>query len=316
MGELGMGVSNRPAIRAPGRVYVTRLGCAYCGDAIHLLRALPCESVQAIVTSPPYALLRKKAYGNEEQHEYVEWFMRFAKEFRRVLKPDGSLVLEIGGAWLPGLPARSIYQYELLVALVDRAGFFLAEEFFWFNRAKLPSPAQWVTVERIRVKDAVTPIWWLSKSSQPKADNRRVLKPYSARQMRLFSEGYNRGRRPSGHNVGDGFAVNNGGAIPPNLIQVANTRSNAPYQKYCRNRGLAAHPARFPAEVPDFFIKFLTDPEDIVCDPFAGSNTTGYRADRLGRRWVSFDTDMDYVLGSVGHWESDRPDERPQMSRR
>jgi site-specific DNA-methyltransferase (cytosine-N4-specific) len=286
-------------------VYSTRLGAAYCGDALDLLAEMPDESVQAIITSPPYALLTKKAYGNQPQHEYVEWFMRFAGEFRRVLREDGSLVLEIGGAWLPGNPTRSIYQYELLVALVSRGGFHLAEEFFWYNRAKIPGPAQWVNVERIRVKDSVTPIWWLGKGCRPKADNKRVLTPYSPSQERLMANGCNRAVHPSGHRVGGGFVVDNGGAIPPNLIQVANTRSNDGYQRHCKERRLPVHPARFPREVPEFFIKFLTEPGDMICDPFAGSNTTGYCADKLGRRWLAFDMELDYLLGSQGRWIAD-----------
>jgi len=89
------------------------------------------------------------------------------------------LVIEIGGAWNRGEPTRSIYHFELLVRLVKEAGFHLAEEFFWFNRARMPGPAEWVNVQRIRVKDAVTPIWWLSPSPWPSASNRRVLKDYS-----------------------------------------------------------------------------------------------------------------------------------------
>lgn len=297
-----------PKIRGHEPVYSTPLGSAYCGDSLKLLRSLRRESVQAIITSPPYALLTKKAYGNRPQHEYVDWFLQFAPEFYRVLKPDGSLLIEIGGTWLPGLPVRSIYQYELLVALVGEADFYLAEEFFWFNRARLPGPAQWVTVNRMRAKDAVTPIWWLSKSPHPKADNRRVLKPYSARQMRLFTCDYNQGRRPSGHVIGAGFKKDNGGAIPPNFIEVANTRSNDPYQRYCRDRGLKAHPARFPREVPTFFVKFLTEPGDTVLDPFAGSNTTGNVAEQLGRRWVAIDMDEDYVASSVGRFIMDGVD--------
>jgi len=294
--------ARRPTLRGHQPAYSSKYGAAYCGDSLVLLRSLPRESAQAIITSPPYALLRRKEYGNQPQHEYVEWFLTFVPEFKRVLKPDGSLVIEIGGAWLPGLPARSIYQFELLVALVQETGLYLLEEFFWFNRAKLPSPAQWVTVERIRAKDAVTPIWWLGKSSQPKADNRRVLRPYSDKQKWILTHGYNQGRRPSGHNVGAGFLVDNGGSIPPNLIEVSNTRSNDPYQKYCREKGLKAHPARFPPEVPRFFVQFLTEPGDLVVDPFAGSNTTGYVAEQLERRWLAIDLDPDYVAGSVGRF--------------
>lgn len=283
--------------------YRTPLGTAYCGNSLDLLPAVPDESIQAIITSPPFALRRKKAYGNPPEHEYVEWFLTFAEEFKRVLKTDGSLVIEIGGAWLKGSPTRSIYQFELLVALVREAGFHLAEDFYWVNTAKLPTPAQWVNIERSRVKDAVTPIWWLSKTEKPKADNRRVLKPYSASMKKLFRNGYNDGPRPSGHVIGAKFATHNGGAIPPNLIETSNTTSVEPYQKYCRDHDLEAHPARFPREVPEFFVKFLTEPGDLVLDPFAGSNMTGAVAEELGRSWAAFELNPDYLDGSRGRFD-------------
>jgi DNA modification methylase len=284
--------------------YSTKLGTAFLGDALDLVTVLPDESVQAIITSPPFALRRKKAYGNPPEHEYVEWFLEFAKQFHRVLKADGSLVVEIGGAWLRGRPTRSIYQFKLLVELIERLEFHLAEDFYWFNKAKLPSPAQWVTVERVRVKDAVTPIWWLAKSINPKADNRAVLTPYSSSMERLLVRGYNQGQRPSGHVVGPGFAVDNGGAIPPNLIQVANTRSADAYQDFCRAKGLPIHPARFPKEVPEFFMRFITEPGDLVLDPFGGSNTTGAVAEELGRHWLTFELDPTYLDGSIGRFGS------------
>lgn len=288
----------------PAPRYRTALGAAYVGDAAKLLKSVPDHSVNAIVTSPPYALTRKKTYGNPSQEEYVEWFLGFAADFRRVLKPSGSLVLEIGGAWNPGRPTRSIYHFELLVRLVNECGFHLAEEFFWFNKARLPSPAVWVTVQRIRVKDAVTPIWWLSKGENPRADNRRVLKPYGEDMQRLFKVGYNRGKRPSGHVVREGFTKDNGGAIPPNLIEVAHTRSRGAYLEYCEQRGYEPHPARFPDEVPEFFIKFLTRKNDVILDPFAGSNTTGAIAERLGRRWMAFEIDKAYLDASKGRFRA------------
>lgn len=274
------------------------------GDSRELIKLVPDHSVNAIITSPPYALQLKKSYGNPEQDVYVEWFLGFAKEFRRVLRPNGSLVIEIGGAWNRGLPTRSIYHFELLVRLVNDAGFHLAEEFFWFNRARMPGPTEWVNVRRIRVKDAVTPIWWVSPSPRPSASNRRVLKAYSKDMLRLLEKGYNNGRRPSGH-VAEKFEFNNGGAIPPNLIEVAHTNSNDGYQKYCRDNGFGAHPARFPRQVPEFFVKFLTRKGGLILDPFAGSNMTGYVAEKLGRRWLAFEQDPEYVRGSVGRFSSD-----------
>jgi site-specific DNA-methyltransferase (cytosine-N4-specific) len=283
--------------------YSTPLGAAYVGDSTVLLKLLPDHSVNAIITSPPYALRAKKKYGNPAQDAYVDWFLGFAAEFRRILRPNGSLVLEIGGAWNPGEPTRSIYHFELLVRLVREHHFHLAEEFFWFNRARIPGPAEWVNVQRIRVKDAVTPIWWLSPSPRPAASNKRVLKPYSQHMLRLLQVGYNRGKRPSGH-VAKKFEKKNRGAIPPNLIEVAHTNSNDQYHEYCRRHKLAAHPARFPRQVPEFFTKFLTRKGGLILDPFCGSNMTGAIAEKLGRQWLAFDLRADYVKGSMGRFDA------------
>lgn len=293
-------VSGRPFL-----AYSSSMGSAWCGDALELLPYIEDDSVHLICTSPPFALNRKKKYGNHAASDYIKWFRPFAEHFMRVLRPDGSLVIEIGGAWIPNSPTRSIYHFELLVDLVREVGFHLAEEFYWFNRAKLPSPAQWVTIERIRVKDAVNPIWWLSKTDRPNADNRRVLRPYSAAQRELMKRGtYNSGPRPSGHNISKKFTTDNGGAIPANLIEVANTSSNDLYNGYCERIGVAKHPARFPREVPEFFIQFLTTPNDLVLDPFAGSNMTGATCEQLGRRWLSYDLRFDYLDGSVGRFDT------------
>jgi site-specific DNA-methyltransferase (cytosine-N4-specific) len=295
--------------------YRTELGSAWVGDSRELLTLVPAGSVQAIITSPPFALRTRKAYGNAPPEKYGEWFMGFAEELRRVLTDDGSLVIELGGSWARGRPVRTIYNFELLVALVRNAGFHLAEEFYWYNRAKIPGPAQWVNVERIRVKDAITPIWWLSKADRPKADNRRVLKAYSQGMLDLFKRGYNEGPRPSGHRAGSRFGTNNGGAIPSNLIETAHTASRGdPYHEYCRREALKRHPARFAPEVPEFFIRFLTEPGDLILDPFAGSNVTGAVAEDIERRWLAFELDQDYLDGSIGRFESaalvDRRDAR------
>lgn len=294
--------------------YATKLGAAFVGDALELLKALPGQSVSAIITSPPYALKAKKAYGNKNPEAYVDWFMDFASEFRRVLRPTGSLVIEIGGAWNPGVPTRSVYHFDLLVRLVKEQGFHLAEEFFWFNRARIPGPTEWVNVQRVRVKDAVTPIWWLGVNARPTASNRRVLTPYSTQMQRLFLNGYNRGPRPSGH-VAIKFENKNTGAIPPNLLQIAHTNSSDGYQEYCRRLNLTPHPARFPRQVPEFFVKFLTTTASgVILDPFCGSNMTGYIAEKLGRQWLAFDLSRDYVSGSLGRFLSD-PKTKPTVKR-
>lgn len=292
-------VASNPIAESTKPSIATKHGKVYCGDSARLMYAtLKPESVDLIMTSPPFGLVRKKAYGNEDADRYVAWFEQFAAQFVRALRTSGSLVIDIGGAWNRGTPTRSLYQYELLVMLCRKYGFHLAQEFFWWNPAKLPGPAEWVNVRRVRVKDAINCIWWLSKSPFPKASNRRILQPYSPSMMHLLENGYRPKRRPSGHDISEKFQRDNGGAIPPNLIALANTESNSAYQRYCKDRGLPVHPARFPAGIPALFIKMLTDPGDLVVDPFAGSCVTGYAAEVLRRRWVCYELDPDYVEGA------------------
>ncbi len=279
-------------------IYQTDLGQAFCADSLDLLPTVPDASVDLVFTSPPYALHFKKEYGNASQKEYVEWFLPFAREIRRVLKPDGSFVLNIGGSWTPGAPLRSLYHYRLLLALCDDVGFRLCQEFFWYNPAKMPAPAEWVNVRRVRVKDSVEYVFWLSTSDFPKADNSKVLQAYSRDMERLIKRGIKKTKRPSGHNITDKFATDRGGSIPPNLIECGNNESNSSYIKESKRLGRKVHPARFPAELPRFFTQFLTDPGDLVLDPFAGSNTTGAVAETLKRRWLAIERDPTYASDS------------------
>jgi DNA modification methylase len=278
--------------------YNQQNGAVYLGDSLKLIKYIEDNSINLILTSPPFALTRKKEYGNESAEKYIEWFLPFAYEFKRVLANNGSFILDLGGAYLPGNPIRSIYQYELLVRLCKEVGFFLAQEFYHYNPARLPTPAEWVTIRRIRVKDSVNVVWWLSKTPNPKADNRKVLKPYSESMKQLLKNGYKPKIRPSGHDISDKFQKDNQGAIPPNLLEIANTESNSVYLRRCKEGGIKPHPARFPQGFAEFFIKFLTDENDIVLDPFAGSNTTGFVADNLQRKWISFEINEDYLIGS------------------
>ncbi len=278
--------------------YSTKRGAAYLGDSLKLIQSIPENSINLIITSPPFALTRKKEYGNESAEKYIEWFLPFAYEFKRVLVENGSFVLDLGGAYLPGNPIRSIYQYELLVKLCKEVGFYLAQEFYHYNPSRLPTPAEWVTIRRIRVKDSVNSVWWLSKTPHPKADNRKVLKPYSKSMKNLLEKGYKAKLRPSGHDISNKFQKDNKGAIPPNLLEIANTESNSAYMRRCKQAGVKPHPARFPRGFAEFFIKFLTDENDVILDPFAGSNTTGFVAETLQRRWMSFEINENYLIGS------------------
>jgi site-specific DNA-methyltransferase (cytosine-N4-specific) len=281
----------------------TKHGEIMWGDSrAWLFSMAPSNSVDLIMTSPPFGLVRKKSYGNEDADEYCEWFRPFAEGFKRVLKDDGSLVIDIGGAWVPGQPTRSLYHFKLLVMLVEEYGFHLCQEHYWWNPAKLPTPAEWVNVRRVRVKDAVNTIWWLSKTPFPKANNRRVLAPYSKSMRDLLVNGYVAKLRPSGHDISSKFQKDNGGSVPPNLLAIANTESTSRYQEHCRSNNIAIHPARFPAQLPEYFIRFLTDPGDMVLDPFAGSCVTGAVAEALNRRWVCCELSEEYLQGALSRF--------------
>jgi len=286
--------------------YKTSLGAAYCGNALELTKKLPPISINLIVTSPPFALIRRKEYYNVDVDKYVDWFFPFAHEFYRVLRKNGSLVIHIGGSWTKGKPVKNLYTFELLIRLCNELNFHLAQDLYWFNKAKLPGPAQWVTVKRCRLKDAVDHLWWLSKDPYPKANNRKVLRSYSDSMKRLLrNKKYYKpnARRPSGHVISDKFYKKNKGAIPANFFDFSNTDSQSRYMRMCRERKVRPHPARFPLGLPLFFIKFLTRPGDIVLDPFGGSNTTGEAAERLKRRWLTFEEIPEYLQSSMFRFE-------------
>lgn len=299
-----------PATPDDTPLYETGLGKLFlgkCEDVLNLPRIQRLKGkVQLIFTSPPFPLKKKKRYGNLDGEAYLKWLADFGPIFSEMLTDDGSIVMEVGNAWEHGSPIQSTLPYESLLAFLKAGNLKLCQEITYFNPARLPSPAQWVTVERIRLKDATTKIWWMSKTEKPKADNRNVLVPYSEAMKKLLkSKRYNAGTRPSEHRISEeSFLKDNNGAIAPNLIEAANTYSTLPYQEFCKLHEVQPHPARMPSAIPEFFIKFLTDKNDLVMDPFAGSNTTGATAESLGRRWLSVEPMIQYAAASVAHFDA------------
>jgi site-specific DNA-methyltransferase (cytosine-N4-specific) len=281
--------------------------------------------VQLILTSPPFPLNHKKSYGNLTGAEYLRWLEDLAPAFSEMLTGDGSIVIELGNAWERHRPVQSLLPTEALLAFVKspKAGLRLIQQFVCYNPSRLPTPAQWVTVERIRAVDSFTHVWWMSKSDFPKADNRRVLRPYSDDMKALLQRRtYNSGRRPSEHVIRQySFLADNGGSIAHNLFELESLDVERPvrlpnafsfgssgtskdfFSRACRERGVTPHPARMPMGLAAFFIEFLSEPGDMVLDPFAGSNTTGYVAARLGRRWISVDAEEKYVQMSQIRFE-------------
>jgi site-specific DNA-methyltransferase (cytosine-N4-specific) len=301
----------------------TKAGAFYVGDSESLLRDGLAPGfrgkVDLILTSPPFPLNNKKSYGNLTGKAYRKWFIGLARLFSEFIAPSGSIVIELGNAWMSGRPVQSLLPLECLVGFVKSrgTGLRLCQQFICHNPARLPSPAEWVNVRRIRATDSYTHVWWMAKSDFPKADNRRVLRPYSKSMRRLLKDQtYNSGKRPSEHTIGDrSFLLRHGGSIQPNFLamsvtagekdlrlpsvmRLANTNSNDFYLRRCREEGIDPHPARMHPSLAAYFVGLLTEPGDLVLDPFAGSNTTGFVAELLGRRWVSIDVARDFVRQS------------------
>lgn len=312
--------------------YETEKGIFFNGDSAKLMGVELKEElkgkVNLIITSPPFPLNAKKKYGNLNGQEYLNWFTGLAPIFADLLAPDGSIVVELGNSWEAGRPVQSLLHLESLLGFVKhpKAKLSLCQEFVCYNPSRLPSPAQWVTVNRMRTVDSYTHIWWMSKTDFPKANNSNVLRPYSKSMEKLLQKKkFNAGTRPSQHHISkEGFLKNNGGSIMPNFIQTevftdgerlrlpknvlkfSNTNSNDAFSRRCRERGISPHPARMPGGVVAFFIEFLTDPGDVVLDPFAGSNTTGYIAEKLDRKWVSMEISQEYIDQSKLRFDQDQ----------
>lgn len=300
-------------IKSPKPAYYTEKGAAFFGDSLDLLKAMPDSSINLVMTSPPFALLREKEYGNKSQGDYIEWLAQFAKLVHKKLKTDGSFVLDLGGSYTKGTPARSLYNFKVLIHFCEDIGFFLAQDFYWFNPSKLPSPIEWVNKRKIRAKDSINTVWWFSKSEWPKANMKNVLVPYSDRMKKLIQNPgkyYKSKKRPSGHDISDNFGKDNGGALPSNLLQIPNAESNSSYMTACKSIGVSQHPARFPAKLPEFFIKLLTDRGDLIVDIFSGSNTTGVVAEELDREWLAFDNSLDYVAASAFRFINTKDEKR------
>jgi site-specific DNA-methyltransferase (cytosine-N4-specific) len=290
--------------------YRTALGRAYESSVEDFLQSKAgldaSGSGTLLLTSPPYPLRKKKKYGNLEGDEYLEWIGSVFAKASQLLAPQGSLVVEIGNAWDPGQPTMSTLPLRTLINIGEETGFQVCQQFICHNTARLPGPAQWVTIERRRVKDTYTHVWWFSKDPYVPADNRTVVEQYSESMEKLLrTKKYNSGERPSGWRMNEtSFLKDHGGAIPGNVLLFSNTNNDSSYRAWCQDIGVTPHPARMPKTLAQFFIDFLTKPGDLVIDIFAGSNTTGYIAEASGRQWLAVERDPNYLLSSLGRFAS------------
>lgn len=291
-------------------LYSTKLGTLYVStieDYIDSSASSMSGCVNLIFTSPPFPLINDKEYGNKQGQDYLEWLVKIFNDLSSLLSQDGSLVVEIGNAWNPSEPTMSLWTLRTLIAISEKCNLNLCQQFIWENPNRLPGPAAWVTKNRLRLKDSHTHVWWFSKSSKPKVFQQRVLKPYSSAMDRLLKRGkYNHGTRPSEHVIGEkSFLQDHSGSIPGSTFILGNAQNSSQYVEWCNDRRVCIHPARMPQKLASFFIEFLTEPGDIVFDPFSGSCTTGHAAEELNRHWVGTECCVDYAIGSYGRFNQD-----------
>ncbi|PKO61946.1 MAG: site-specific DNA-methyltransferase [Betaproteobacteria bacterium HGW-Betaproteobacteria-18] len=250
------------------------------GDCAEVLQRLPNESVDLIVTSPPYADQRKSTYGGIHPDKYVEWMLPRTAQMFRVLKDGGSFVLNIKEKAMDG--QRHTYVLELILAL-KKQGWLWTEEYVWHKRNCYPG--KWPN----RFRDAWERCLHFTKSRKFKMNQQSVMVPMGDwAQTRLKSLGKNDVLRHDSQ-VGNAFAKNIANwqgrdmAYPTNVLHLATE---------CGNKG---HSAAFPLSLPQWFIKLFTDPGDVVLDPFVGSGTTVEAASGLGRSVIGIDVLDEYV---------------------
>lgn len=272
-----------------------------CGDSREVLKGLPDESVDLVVTSPPYADQRAATYGGIKPDHYVEWFLPVAQELQRVLKPSGTFILNIKERVVAG--ERHTYVLELILEM-RRRGWLWTEEYVWHKRNCYPG--KWPN----RFRDAWERLLQFNRGKRFKMNQEAVMVPTGdwarARLRRLSATD----QRRDESRVGSGFGKNisnwlaRARAYPTNVLHLATE---------CGNRG---HSAAFPEALPEWFIKLFTAPGDTVLDPFAGSGTTLRVAHRLGRNSIGIDLDPDYCRRMrLEHGLESPPDELPLAPR-
>lgn len=290
------------AFAKPGLVitiFETENGQALWAEAESASAIIQHERIQSIITSPPYPIKKGREYGTYQTEQWLDWIVSLCEQWKPLLKPDGSLILNLGECFVPNAPVISLYQERMLLRLHQELGFNLAQRFTWYNPCKPPS-TNWTTVRKIRVVNRTEQVYWLTPGQNPKARPTALKHPYSTYHLNELKRGISRNKkRPSGHGTStNGFARNNGGALPDNLLKFAHTAGGDHYINDCKRHGLKVHPARMPAQLAEFLIKLTTDENDLVADFFGGSGTTGAACEKLNRRWLVVEKSLNYLCGA------------------
>lgn len=284
-------------------MYTTEYGEYHYGDTLDLLNHIDDGSVQLLLTSPPFPQVKERNdYLNPNPNTYVDWLLNIVKQYLSKLTKTGSIVIELGHVYNHRQPTLNIYNYEFIYRAVKELNLHLCFQFFFYNPSSLPSPTAYCNRMRIRPKNSVSLMPWLSLTPKPYADTNSVLKPYSKKFKKLLKLDQITAidhNTPSGHYIHNDTWKNNGGSIPTNLLSIPNSDSCDKYLKVCRSLNLKPHSARMPKKLVEFFVKSLTSEQDLVVDPFGGSNTTGFVAQSLNRRWTTIDNNKHFIGTSL-----------------
>ncbi|MEY2161644.1 MULTISPECIES: DNA methyltransferase [unclassified Rhodanobacter] len=290
-----------PAVPVKLVAFSTDLGVAIWGDNTDIVTRLD-EPVHLVLTSPPYPLRKPRAYGNVPVSEYVDFIVRSIEPLVRTLARGASLAINFSNdVFEPGSPARSTYIERVIIALEDRCGLHLMDRLPWVNLSKAPGPIAWASKERIHLNVGYEPIVWMCNDPRASfADNRRVLEPHTDKHRQLIAAG----GTATEVNHSDGayrrragaFGHQTAGRIPKNVLMRGHRCADAIATRMDAGAlGVAAHGAVMPTSVADFLIRYLTEPGQLVVDPFGGKGTTGLAAERAGRRWLVCDRVLDYL---------------------
>ena len=251
----------------------------FCGDSAEVLKTLPDNTIDLIITSPPYADQRKSTYGGISTDQYVEWFLPISEQLLRVLKPTGTFILNIKEKVVNG--ERSTYVMELILAM-RKQGWLWTEEFIWHKKNSYPG--KWPN----RFRDAWERLLQFNKSKKFAMYQEEVMVPmgdWAKTRRKKLSE---TDKRRDTSKVGSGFGknisnwVDRDKAYPTNVLHLATE---------CNNK---KHSAVFPEELPQWFMKLFTQEGDTVLDPFAGSGTTLFVAERMGRNAIGIEIMQEY----------------------
>jgi len=285
--------------------FSTDLGIAIWGSCERVFARLD-EPIVLAVTSPPYALRKPRAYGNPPESEYVDFICRSLEPVVKNLAAGGSICLNVSNdIFEQGSPSRSLYLERMVLALHDRLGLSLMDRLVWRNPSKAPGPVQWASKARVQLNVEYEPVYWFTNDpSRVRADNRRVLQPHTEKHLRLMERG---GEKREAVYADGAYRLKEGsfgkmtpGRIPRNVLNFShNCPDHRQYRRDAEALGLPSHGAPMPKSLAGFLIEFLSEPGDLVVDPFGGKLTTAKAAEELGRRWLTTEWILEYVRAAA-----------------